>query len=88
MIFRFLTPFYALGAIFRSAWAKIAGYQLLVDEETRQERVFTCDTCPFLSPERRCRACGCWIDFKTLLAPEKCPRGYWKSVWRKKNSSG
>lgn len=84
MIFRFSTPFRAAGAVFRSFWAKIAGYRVLTTPEEQEQRLNECNPCEFLTEDRQCAECHCFVDAKTMLAVEACPRGYWKRIWAKK----
>lgn len=85
MIFRISTPFQALGAVFRSFWAKAMGYRALTTPEEYKERLNECDPCEFLTEERQCRICTCFVDAKAMLCAEKCPKNRWKAVWAKKN---
>jgi hypothetical protein len=48
-----------------------------VSEETKQERLKVCSTCPFLSGDR-CTKCGCHTPTKASWAANSCPAGYWK----------
>lgn len=47
-----------------------------VSEETKQERLSICASCPFLSGDR-CTKCGCHLPTKTSWATSKCPVGHW-----------
>lgn len=49
-----------------------------VPEETKNERLKICSTCPFLSGER-CTKCGCHTPTKASWAANSCPQGYWKN---------
>ena len=52
-----------------------------VSKEIREERIKTCEGCPFFnSKQRRCTECGCFMDAKTWVkAPkaELCPKDRW-----------
>lgn len=85
MIFTLLSPFRALGAAFRSIWAKIRGFRVLTTPEEYKERLNECDPCEFLTEERQCRICTCFVDAKAMLCAEKCPKGKWKAVWVRKS---
>lgn len=85
MIFHVLSPLRAIGAVFRSLWAKIAGYRVLVTPKEYSQRLNECDSCEFLTEERQCRICTCYVDAKAALCSEKCPKNRWKAVWAKKN---
>lgn len=86
MIFRFSTPFRAIGAVFRSFWAKTAGYRVLTTPGEYASRVAECEDCDNLTEDRQCDRCTCFVDAKAMLCAEKCPRGKWPAVWAK--SSG
>lgn len=62
-----------LSAIWR---ALVQPKQLSLDEEAR--RLETCERCPFFDPTyRKCTGCDCFVDLKTSIGSEKCPKGYW-----------
>lgn len=87
MIFlRFSTLFYAFSAILRSTWAKIAGYRVLATYEEHYQRLKECEPCEFLTEERQCRVCTCFVDAKAMLCAEKCPKKRWRAIWDKKSS--
>lgn len=89
MIFRISSLFYAVSAILRSLWAKIAGYRVLTTPEEQESRLSECEICEFLTEERQCAVCTCFVDSKTLLAAEACPQNRWRAVWvRKSEKSG
>lgn len=78
-IFRFLT------AVFRSIYARLAGFEVLVPAEIEEKRLDTCFTCPFFDENlEQCKICGCYARAKAILALEKCPIGKWNAVWRKR----
>lgn len=87
MIIRFSTPFYALAAFLRSLWAKIAGYRVLTTPEEQESRLEECEPCEFLTEERQCSVCTCFVDAKTMLCAEKCPKKKWSAVWAKRSGS-
>lgn len=46
--------------------------------ELQKERIAICNSCEFLFElTRNCKACGCFVDAKTRLAPAKCPKAKW-----------
>jgi len=38
-----------------------------------------CDNCE-IREGKKCGSCGCYIEQKTRLASEKCPKNYWGPV--------
>ena len=85
MIFRLSTPFRFLWALARGAYARLAGYEIMAPYEIADARLLRCEMCLHLDPEsRQCKICTCYIDGKTAIAIEGCPKRYWLSVWRKK----
>lgn len=84
MIFRVYTPFIAALAGFRAFCAKIAGYRALCTPEEQTERLNECEICEFLTEERQCAVCTCFVDAKTMLCAEKCPKNRWLAIWSKK----
>jgi len=41
------------------------------------ERWATCQTCPELGSNNRCKQCGCFMKLKTKIKAAKCPIGKW-----------
>ena len=56
-------------------WAK-KGFAL-VDENERTTRFTVCTTCEYLTEEKRCMKCGCFMEIKSKLAGMKCPVDKW-----------
>jgi hypothetical protein len=49
--------------------------------EISDERLAICKTCDRLEPHSfRCKECGCFMDYKTLLPYVSCPLGKWNSI--------
>ena len=42
-----------------------------------EQRVKTCNGCPFLTKIRSCEICGCQVDAKAEVAEEYCPKNFW-----------
>lgn len=40
-------------------------------------RLALCTRCPYLTRDKRCTLCGCFVKAKTKVPTEKCPNGYW-----------
>lgn len=45
-----------------------------------EERLTICRKCEHFDSENenRCKKCGCYMDYKTLLKDAECPIGLWK----------
>lgn len=84
MILKWTMPFSFVAALARTAWAKIAGYEVLATRADQEAREKICCDCPFFDGFQ-CEACGCIVMAKSALTMEKCPKGKWGSVWRKKS---
>lgn len=82
-------PFRFLGAVFRTAWAKLRGYEILADGPERTKRQCCCRRlCShYLKESDQCAVCSCFVFAKTMLAVERCPVGWWRPVWKKKKKS-
>jgi hypothetical protein len=50
-----------------------------------EERLDICRVCEYFDEERnKCKNCGCFMDFKTMIPFEKCPIGKWGKVEKEK----
>lgn len=56
----------------------------LTKEELQKLRLDICKSCPFvIKPKKknkgkhRCSKCGCYLEMKTRVKTEKCPKGKW-----------
>jgi hypothetical protein len=75
----FPNPFRALASAARMLWWKINGWAVLLEPHEQQNRLNKCNRCLVMNPEsRQCEICTCFVDAKTLLAPERCPLGLWE----------
>lgn len=83
MIFKWRMPFTAAAAFARGVWAKLRGYEVLATREEQCQREMICEECPFFDGFQ-CDACGCIVVAKTSITTEKCPKGKWGRIWRKK----
>lgn len=54
----------------------LQGNSTLVDDETRETRWSTCQSCPFLLNDR-CTKCGCFMKVKVAFKTSVCPEGKW-----------
>lgn len=81
----FPNPFRLAVAMVFAGYARLAGYQLLAEEELVEERQAICDPCPFRDGEQ-CGVCSCFIEAKTRLNTEACPKRKWSRVWIKSST--
>ena len=58
--------------------AVATGQGVFVSEKMRADRVATCERCVhFIAQFRQCEVCGCFVDAKSRLQTESCPRHKW-----------
>jgi len=79
-ISKFPSGFQMARNLLKSGWqvAKgvASGRQIMVHAEEAARRYSICETCPKLV-EKRCTACGCFMEHKTQLAIATCPDNKW-----------
>lgn len=80
MIFRPAMLWNAIVAFCMTVYGKLRGFRILANAEEVEERLNECEDCDRLTEERQCRDCGCFVDAKTMLAMEQCPRKKWKRI--------
>lgn len=76
-------PFRAAWAGIVAIYAKLRGYEVIADDITTAARRNVCEDCEFRRDEQ-CGICSCFIDAKTMLYTEQCPKGKWFRRWVKK----
>ena len=54
----------------------VAGKRTLVEDDVRETRWSTCQTCPRLQNDR-CLECGCFMKVKVAFQTSVCPLGKW-----------
>jgi len=54
----------------------VSGNKTLVDDNVRETRWSTCQTCPRLQNDR-CLECGCFMKVKVAFSTSVCPLGKW-----------
>lgn len=69
--------------LFTQAWKStkeaISTGQLLVEASTAQHRYSICEACSlFELKDKRCTACGCFMESKVHLQAAECPEGKWQ----------
>ena len=58
---------------------KVKNGTLTLEQDKVEARLKVCGECEYLDGSR-CKACGCFIKFKALLASEKCPHSKWEEA--------
>lgn len=51
--------------------------EILVDNQTRSQRMSICKSCEFLELGYTCRHCLCIMPIKTYIKNSKCPKDKW-----------
>ena len=57
--------------------------EALVDEDTRNKRLYECMKCEFRDPNSdtvKCTKCGCYMKIKTWISSSECPINIWKAT--------
>lgn len=54
----------------------LKGNTTLIDDQTRELRWNTCQSCEFLANDR-CSKCGCFMKVKVAFVSSKCPVDKW-----------
>lgn len=86
MIVKFSSAFRAFAASFRIAYARLRGFRVLATILEQTKRLNECHACEELTEERQCRICTCFVDVKTMLTTEGCPKHKWLRIWEKRNT--
>jgi len=80
-------PVRALFASIRLLLAKILGFRTIATPDEQTQRLNICEACEELVMDtRQCAICTCYVDFKTLLAPEGCPKKKWLPIWERRST--
>src|SRR5271166_3179242 len=65
----------AVGSVVSAA---VHGEPITVPQEEQDRRLAICHSCEFWDAKQsRCSKCGCFGQWKTWLASQKCPVGKW-----------
>lgn len=73
-------PFRLAWAGLKSLWRRLCGYRVLVTHEEQVQRLNECNYCEELTVLRQCKLCKCFVDEKTLLTSEQCPKRKWLQI--------
>ena len=84
MIFRLDSVFRAVATSWRLAYARFFGWDTLSTPAETEDRLDICNRCEELTEDRQCRVCTCFVDAKTMLTTEKCPKNKWFRIWRRR----
>jgi len=86
MVIKVSMPFRATWAWVKVFVAGVLGYEVLASAHLIDARMNICERCSQLDRRTdQCRACGCFIHAKTVMATESCPLNKWRSLWRRKS---
>jgi uncharacterized protein DUF6171 len=85
MIFKWHTPFRVIVAHLRLAWARWFGYEIMATDAEAEDRLDICWQCEEYDEGGQCKVCTCFVDAKTMLLTEQCPKRKWFRIWRKKS---
>lgn len=67
----------AAGALIAECGAALSG-EAAVDLATKAARLTTCEACEyFITADRRCQKCGCWMELKAGFRTATCPESKW-----------
>lgn len=47
------------------------------DDKTYEERLVVCRGCEQLGEDGTRFSCGCYVEFRAILATGRCPKKYW-----------
>ena len=86
LVYDLKMPFRLAWAVIKTGWRTFRGYRALTTPEEQSERLNECNFCEELTVLRQCRVCKCFVDEKTLLTSEKCPRGKWWQINKRDNT--
>ena len=68
------------GALVEECAAAIAG-QPGISPEEKSSRIAVCEGCEFfMTGDRRCSKCGCWVDAKAGFRTQRCPESKWPAL--------
>jgi hypothetical protein len=73
-----------MAAMARTGWAKLRGYRVVAAGAEQDARLDQCFKCEELNGYAQCRICTCFVQAKTFLTMESCPKQKWKRIWAKK----
>lgn len=81
---KFPNPITFVKAILASVRELYNTGSVIVPSHVVQKRLETCYRCNDYNPTaRQCRVCSCYLDLKTQLRAEECPKKKW-GRWPKK----
>jgi hypothetical protein len=84
MIFGWTTVPRLLGAAVRAWYWSFRNWNVFVDDQIYLDRKVECLNCEFYDEKHcQCKICTCFIEAKTMLASEQCPKRKWLRVKQK-----
>ena len=54
-----------------------------VTPDEYEERLKTCEVCPYISKRFTCNECGCNMTVKSKWSTSECPKNRWPKIERK-----
>lgn len=79
MKFKAKSIFLFSASVARVCWDLIRKKDILASVELADSRLAICERCIYFEPEaRQCSECTCFVDVKTQLRRESCPRDQWR----------
>lgn len=65
------------GAVVAECGASMEG-QPPISAEEKAARIAICEECEFfVTADRRCAKCGCWVEAKAAFRTQQCPENKW-----------
>lgn len=68
----------------RAVRAKCGGYRTIATGAEQDARMDKCLKCEELNEHAQCRICTCFVQAKTFLTMESCPKKKWGQILEKK----
>lgn len=69
--------------LFRSLFASLRGFDLIIDIDEADKRKTKCEPC-LSNNDGVCEMCDCVIEAKVLVSFEQCPKKLWGPIWKRK----
>ena len=68
------------GAVVAECGAAMEG-QPPISEQEKAARIAICEECEFfVTADRRCSKCGCWVEAKAAFRTQQCPENKWPAL--------
>lgn len=63
-------------------------FEFTVPTEVKEERMNICRSCEHLVSFDRCKLCGCFMQYKTMIPGVRCPINKWKTYKQEEKEDG